>query len=188
MKKWELKIAPGFDPKTQKQIGLFSAQLDDQLSRLKKELKGLTVKQLEWQLKPGMNTIGMLLAHFAIAEVWWILIASKELPWETKGKQKLIKVCGLEDDGIPLATDGLHPKYLKGFSLDKYLKILNKSRRAVRKELKTWRDRDLNKFYTVDKMQATPASTIYHVLEHFCGHFGQILLLKHLLRDAKLLK
>jgi hypothetical protein len=47
-----MKIARGYDPKTQGRIGLFAAQLDDQLARLKKEVVSLTVEQLEWQQKP----------------------------------------------------------------------------------------------------------------------------------------
>jgi len=66
MKKREIKIARGYDPKTQGKIGLFAAQFDDQLARLKKEVVSLTVEQLDWQQKPGMNTIGMLLAHLSL--------------------------------------------------------------------------------------------------------------------------
>jgi hypothetical protein len=60
MSKREVKIPKGYDAKTQKKVGLFAAQLDDQLKRLKNNVRGLTVKQLEWQQKPGLNTIGML--------------------------------------------------------------------------------------------------------------------------------
>ncbi len=187
--KWELKIAKGFDPRTQKQVGLFAAQLDDQLKRLKKDVEGLTIKQLEWQQKPGMNTVGMLLAHFAVAEVFWVNVAAKEIPYKPEGAKVIKKILGIEDDGIPLKPNGKHPSYLKGLSLEKYIKILDKGRRAVKKELKTWKDKDLVKFYKLGKKtQATPMSTIYHVLEHFCGHYGQILLIKHMMRNAKVLK
>lgn len=189
MKKWEMKIAKGFDPKTQKIIGLFAAQLDDQLVRLKKEVKGLTVKQLQWQYKPGMNTIGMLLAHLALAEIYWFKVAPKELSWDPDGKKIVYKICGFEDDGIPLPEKGGHPSYLKGYSAEKYLTILSKGRRSILTEIKKWRDKDLEKFYALGKkFQASRTSTAYHVLEHFCSHFGQILMIKHMLRDSGLLK
>ncbi|MFH1892206.1 MAG: DinB family protein [Candidatus Zixiibacteriota bacterium] len=188
MKKWEMRIARGYDPRTQNKIGLFAAQLDDQLKRLRKEVGSLTIKQLEWQLKPGMNTVGMLLAHISFAEVWWMKIAANELPWEPEGKKIMARYCSIEDDGLPLSPDGHHPSFLKGFTAEKYLSILAKGRRAIHSEMKKWRDRDLDDFYKVGKGEVSHAATLYHVLEHFCGHFGQILLLKHLMRDAGILR
>ncbi len=188
MKKREMKIARGYDPKTQGKIGLFAAQLDDQLARLKKEVESLTVEQLEWQLRPGMNTIGMLLAHLSIVEVWWIRIAPNEIEWEPQGKALLQKVCGIEDDGMPLPADGIHPAYLKGLTAEKYVAILAKGRRVIHTEMKKWRDRDLDKFYTLAKKNHFSRTwTLYHVLEHFASHYGQILLIKHLMRDAGVL-
>ncbi len=63
-----------------------------------------------------------------------------------------------------------------------------KARRSIHKEMKKWRDRDLEKFYVLNKHQISKTWTLYHVLEHFASHFGQILLIKHLMRDAGVLK
>ena len=188
MKTYEMRIPKGYNPRTQMRIGLFAAQLDDQLKRLKKNVQGLTVKQLEWQQRPGMNTIGMLLAHLALAEVWWISIAPSGIPWEPKGKSLMIKTCGFEDDGLPLPSDGRHVKFLRGLTLEKHLATLTKARRLSHRELKKWHDRDLDKLYRLHKRQLSRTWTLYHVLEHFAGHFGQILLLKHMMRDAGVLK
>lgn len=188
MPKEVLKPAPGYDPKTQAKIGYVAAQLDDQLKWLKKNVKGLTVKQLEWQQRPGMNTVGMLLAHIALVELWWIKVATAGIKWEPDGKNYIKKVCGFEDDGIPLAADGKHPKYLKGVTCESYLKVMAKVRRMIHRELKSWRDKDLGKLYALGKHQFSFEWTLYHVLEHFGGHYGQILLLKHLMRDAGVLK
>ncbi len=185
MKTLRLKPARGYDPKTQGKIGLLAAQLDDQLKLLKGDIKAMTVEQLEWQMRPGMNTVGMLLAHLALVEVWWLAVAANEIPWEPKGKKIVLGVCGFEDDGLPLAADGTHPEYLRGYTLERYLAALTKARRRVHRELKTWRDRDLDACYvTPKKSKISYGWTLYHVLEHFSGHYGQILLLKHLMRDA----
>jgi hypothetical protein len=77
---------------------------------------------------------------------------------------------------------------LKGYNREKYLKVMTKVRRLIHHEMKTWRDSDLEKAYKLGKRQITRMWTLYHVLEHFAGHFGQILLLKHLMRDAGILK
>jgi uncharacterized damage-inducible protein DinB len=188
MKKRELRIARSYDPRTQSRIGLFVAQLDDQLKRLKSELAGLSVEQLEWQMKPGMNTIGMLLAHLALVDVWWLKAAPAEIPWDPDAKLLIQRTCGIEDDGLPLPPDGAHPAYLKGFTIEKYFIILDKGRRAAHSSIRKWRDKDLDKLFRVGKRQVTPAWALYHTLEHFAGHFGQILLIKHLMRDAGVLQ
>lgn len=187
MKKWEMKIKRGYNPKTQGKIGLMAAQLDDQLKMLKKALVGMTVKQLEWQQAPGMNTVGMLLAHLSVAEVWWIRVAPQGIAWNPEGGKIIQKFCGFEDDGIPLAADGHHPTHLKGYSLDQYLNLLARTRRLTHRIMKTWKDRDLDKLYRVGKLRASYSSTIYHVLEHFCAHVGQILLIRHQMRNAGVL-
>jgi hypothetical protein len=188
MAKYEIKIPRGYDRKTQSKVGLFAAQLDDQLKWLKKYVKGLTVKQLEWQKQPGMNTIGMLLAHLALVEVWWIKMAPEGIPWGPDAKKIIQKICGFEDDGLPIPPDGRHPKYLRGYTIEKYLAKLAKARRLTHRVLKTWRDRDLDTLYGQNKSQFSRIWTMYHVLEHFASHFGQILLLKHMMRDAGVIK
>lgn len=187
MKKRELKTPRGYHEKNQSKVALFAAQLDDQLKHLKDSVEKLTVEQLEWQQRPGMNTVGMLLAHLALVEVWWIKAAPLGLNWDPEGKKLIMKVCGVEDDGMPLPADGVHPTYLRGLTVDQYVDMLTKARRAIHRELKTWRDRDLDKHYTLNKKKFSRAWTVYHVLEHFASHFGQILLLKHLMRDAGVL-
>lgn len=183
-----MKITRGFDPRTQRIVGLFVAQLDDQLVRLKKDITGLSVKQLQWQGRPGQNTIGMLLAHLALVEIFWFKVAPNNLQWKPDGQLMMKKICGVEDDGLPIAKNDLHPSILKGFSLGQYVTMLGKARRAVRSELKKWRDKDLNKLYVIGKSKISYSWTLYHVLEHFSGHYGQILLLKHQMRDAGVLK
>jgi hypothetical protein len=185
MKTLQLKLSRGYDPRSQGKIALLAAQLDDQLKLLKGHVKQMTVEQLEWQLRPGINTAGMLLAHIAFAETWWLAIASKGIAWEPDGKKIVMSVCGIEDDGLPLATDGTHYKELRGYSAEKYLAMLAKARRRSHRELKAWRDRDLETCYiTPRKSTISYGWTLYHVLEHLSGHYGQILLLKHLMRDA----
>ncbi len=182
-----MKVARGYDPRTQAKIGLFAAQLDDQMAKLKKQVGYLTVDQLEWQLRPGMNTVGMMLAHLAVVEIWWIKIAPNNIPWETTGKAMILKYCGVEDDGMPLPPEGVHPPFLKGFTIEQYLGVLAKSRRAIHTDMKKWRDKDLDKSYKLGKNQYSRTWTLYHVLEHFASHFGQILVVKHLMRDAGVL-
>ena len=190
MKKRNLPFPKGYNRTTQKQVASFATQLDDQLRRLKIETEGLTTKQLQWQPHKGVNTVGMLIAHLAIVEVWWINVAANEIPGEPDGEKMFKEIVGIggDDDGLPLKKDGVHPKVLKGLSLKQYLKMLDKARASVHTELRTWKDKDLQKTFRLRKFDITKEWTVYHVLEHFAGHYGQILLLKHLMRDAGVLK
>ncbi|MCM2271741.1 MAG: DinB family protein [candidate division Zixibacteria bacterium] len=190
----DVKIPRGYDPKTQKLVGLFAGQLDDQLKLLIEEVQGLTVRQLEWQYRPGMNTIGMLLAHLAVVDLWWGVIAPKELPPEPDGDKINLRVIGIrmDDDGLPLAAHGKHPRSLAGKSATDYLTMLKRARQAVHKELRTWDDKKLPTRFIrrrgKKKIEITHTWVLYHMLEHFAGHFGQILLIMHMLRDAGLLR
>ncbi len=188
MAKLTLKPVRGYDPKTQTKIGFLAAQLDDQLKLLTQDVKGLTVKQLEWQQRPGMNTIGMLLAHLALVEVWWITIACKGISEEKEVVRLIKQTCGFEDDGIPLPADGKPPRYLQGMTLDNYLSVLRKARRKIHAELRSWRDADLGRTFKLRKNEFSLEWVNYHVAEHFSGHYGQILLIKHQMRDAGVLK
>ena len=60
-----LDASPGF---RSREVALFVAQMDDQSHRLREDLTGIDPPELAWQPAPGTNTIGMLLAHIAIAE------------------------------------------------------------------------------------------------------------------------
>jgi hypothetical protein len=68
------------------------------------------------------------------------------------------------------------------------LQVLDRAKRSIHREMKTWQDRDLYKLYRVGKRDFSKMWTLYHVLEHFAAHFGQILMLKHMMRDAGVLK
>jgi len=68
MREIKLEFPSGYDQKTQAIVGLFAAQFDDMLRRLKKVVEELEVRHLEWQPAPGMNTVGMLLAHLRSEE------------------------------------------------------------------------------------------------------------------------
>jgi len=185
----KLDIPSGYSPTNQRMVGLFAAQLDNQSWRLKKDLDGLTTEHLEWQSRPGMNTIGMLLAHFAIVELFWINVATHEIPLEPDGDDLIKRITGIrmDDDGLPLKEVGKHPQSLAGRSLEDYWKMLDAARAEVHNELGKWTDSDLERTFALRDKQITRSWTVYHVLEHFAAHYGQILMLKHMMRDAGVL-
>lgn len=163
----------------------YIGQLDDLTARLLRDLRGLSTRELQWQPGAGRNSIGMLLAHLAIVEVWWLggpASGHTEVDF-----RRVIGITG-DDDGMPAKPGSRHPRALRGKSLAFYRGLLRRSRPYVRRIARGWTARDLDR-----PMQRTWVSqkvehhfnrrwVLYHVLEHFSGHYGQILLLKELMK------
>ena len=185
----KLIVPGGYNAQTHPRVSSFAAQLDDQLTRLRKDVADLEVKHLEWQPHPGTNTIGMLLAHLAVVDLWWIRIAPYGLDPDKEGNDVTRKIIGIgmDDDGLPCPPDGRHAATLAGKSVAHYLDLLDKARAESHRELHKWRDADLDSTFTRGDRIISREWVLYHVLEHFAAHYGQILLLKHLMRDAGVL-
>lgn len=185
-----LPLPQGYDAKTQAMMGLFAAQLDDQIRRLKEDVAELTVAQLQWQPRPGHNTVGMLLAHIAIAEVWWVCVCIRQVPPTPQGEETIRRVLGIgmDDDGLPCPPDATHPATLAGKPLDFYFRLLDAARAATHDVLRDLTDADLERTYVKGERTVSNAWTLYHILEHLAAHYGGIGLMKHLMRDAGVLK
>ena len=183
-----LAVPEGYDRVANPRLASFAAQLDDQLAHLKRNTAELGLQQLEWQPHLGVNSIGMLLAHLAVVEVWWLRVAPREEP-ESEHDTIARRIIGIamDDDGMPLAAGGRHPKSLAGTEIADYLRMLGAARAATHGELRGWRDDELGRSFTLRSREISREWAVYHVLEHFSAHHGQILLLKHLMRDAGVL-
>lgn len=189
MREVKLEFPSGYDRNTQAVVGLFAAQFDDLSKKLKRAVEGLEVRHLEWQPAPGMNTVGMLLAHLALTEIWWIVVAAKEIP-EKEERRIVDEILGTPnlEDGMPLPAEGNHPDLLRGIPLENYLNMLDKARARVHIEMQRWKDSELGHKYKLRDDVITWEWTLYHVLEHFAGHYGQVQMLKHLMRNAGVLE
>lgn len=169
-----------------KEVGSFIAQMDDQLRLLTEDTRDVTPEELEWQPKPGMNTIGMLLAHNAIVEVFWTLVALKR---DEKPMAEPVLGVNMDDDGMPLPEDGAPPATLAGKNLAFYDELLRKARVFLKDLAKGVSDSDLDREVTRTRADGTKRVInvrwyFYHIMEHFSGHYGQMLLLRHLYKAA----
>lgn len=176
-----IEAQPGFPSR---EAGLFIAQLDTLSSYMAKDLADITPAELQWQPAPGMNTIGMLLAHIAIVEVFWFQIGVLGAP------ESIEPVLGIggDDDGIPLPAGAAPPAELAGKSLSFYQDLLDRARAVARRAAVSLTDADLDtERERVRKSGAREEFNvrwvIFHVLEHQAGHYGQILLLRHQYRQ-----
>jgi hypothetical protein len=122
--------------------GLFLAQFDELSRNLWDDFGDIKPAELAWQPAPGMNTIGMLLAHMAIVEVFWIQRTGKG--FDAAGLQKVLGI-GVDDDGMPRPADGGPPATLRGWKLADYRELHDQARsRSARRRSSpppTWRAR-----------------------------------------------
>jgi len=166
------------------EIGSFLAQLDDQNRRLAEDTRGISPAELQWQPEPGTNTIGMLLAHIAIVEGHWLSVAA-QAPFEC---EKVIGI-GVDDDGMPIPAGGLPPATLANRDLAYFDDLLARARAHTRSLTRRWTDAELDRRVQRTRKDGNTWTfnvrwVLYHVLEHEAGHYGQILLLRHLHRDT----
>jgi uncharacterized damage-inducible protein DinB len=162
-------------------LGLFLAQLNDQTRRLTEDTRSITPAELAWQPAPGMNTIGMLLAHIATVEVGWIQVGARDFKtWEV---ERVLEKPYAEF-GMPLKEDGAPPTLLAGRDLAYYDSLLARARDYTREALMPFTDADLDRRFQIVRGNGQPFEgnlgwVLYHVLEHFAGHYGQVLVLRH---------
>lgn len=165
----------------------FVAQLDDLSGRLREDTRGLTRAELEWQPAPGMNTIGMLLAHNAIVEVFWIQLAvERRAQFDVRG----VLGIGDDDDGMPTQPRGGHPTPLHGKSLAFYDGLLRKARANTKRWCRTLTDRQLATRFRRRRRngrlnEVEVRWVLYHIVEHYAGHYYQINTLRHQFRTAR---
>ncbi len=103
--------------------------LDEQSRKLVADTGGLTPAELGWQPAPGMNSIGMLLAHIAVAEVHIGSVALAGLP--TSDVRAVIGI-GMEEEGLPLAEGAAPSPALAGRPIAWFHDLLGRARAHTR--------------------------------------------------------
>jgi uncharacterized damage-inducible protein DinB len=167
-----------------REAGSFMAQLDDLSKRLAEHLEGATADELAWQPEPGMNTIGMLLEHNAIVEVFWTQVGplglSSYAPDDVLGVD-------MDHDGIPLPAGGAPPEWLRGKETAYYQDLLAKARAYAKAAARPLTDADLDRTVSRTRRNGVHETLnlrwiLYHMVEHFAGHYYQIKTLRHFYR------
>ncbi len=168
-----------------REVALFVAQLEDQTRRLVADTEGLSPADLEWQPAPGTNTAGMLLAHVAYWEVFWVRAVLEARP----GPIEVRDVLGIDHaaTGHPFPPDGHPPAVLAGRDLAFFHDLLARARAYTYQVARSVADLELDREVERtrpdgSRVSFTPRWALYHVLEHLAGHYGQLNLLKHLYR------
>lgn len=165
------------------EVATFIAHLDDLLKRQHDQTRKLSTTDLEWQPAPGMNTIGMLMAHQSVIEVAWTGMGIEDLQRDQVRFKEILGI-GSKDDGMPLPEGGAPPAALAGKDLAFYDDLLTRAREHLKRVAASVKDSDLTTIRPRPRPNGEPRELevrwmIHFMVGHFAGHFGQIMLLQH---------
>lgn len=158
--------------------------LDEQTRKLLDDTRALTPADLVWQPAPGTSSIGMLLAHIAVAEVHIASVALAGLP-----TSDIPAVIGIreEDDGMPLPAGAPPPAGLADRPVEWFHDLLARARAHTRQVVRALADDDLVREIPRPRPDGGTRFLdgmwgLYHLIEHEAGHHFQINQLRHLRR------
>lgn len=176
-----LEVPSGYRSET---VARFMWQLDEQRRALLDGTRGLSAAELEWQLAPGTNSIGMLLAHIAYAESHLVQVG---LEGKTTSDTKSAIGIGEDEEGLPLGPDDPPSPALAGRDLAWFDAALERARAHTRSVARSLSDADLAREVRRSRPDGTRRVfnvgwVLYHLLEHEAGHRAQIALLRHLMK------
>lgn len=160
-----VKTIPGYTPNISRLICMMNYVRFVTLH----SVKGLTVKELDFQMDKKSNSIGALLLHFASTEFFYQKFTFEEREM-TKAERKKWEAA--------MYLGELGRKNIKGNKLEYYTSRLERSRNLTYKLLKEKNDKWLEKEVDYGKFKSNNYHAWFHVFEDEINHRGQINLIK----------
>ena len=170
--------APGF---RSREVAVKVAELETVHALVRDEVQGLTAAQLGHQSAPGGNTIGMLLAHIAVAETH---LGQVGLVGDPAGHVRDVLGIGEEEEGMPVPPGGPPSAALAGRELAFFQDLLARAQRHTRLACENLTDEllgvDIVRPPRPDGSQRVfdRRWILLHMVEHAASHLGQIRTLK----------
>lgn len=148
---------------------------------LREAVSGLTPAQLAHQSAPGHNTIGMLLAHIAVAETH---LGQVGLVGDPSGHVRDVLGIGEEEEGMPLPPGGAPPAALDGRDVAYFLDLIARAESHTRLACEGLTDEILgHEIVRPPRPDGTQRVfdrrwILFHMVEHAASHLGQIRTMK----------
>src|SRR5882672_5087811 len=139
---------------------------DDYLPKIERSLELLTEEQIWWRANPQSNSIGNLLLHLSGNVRQWIVCSLGGNP-------------DLRDRDSEFAERRTIPR----------AELLDRLRQTLLEADETLARFDLHKLlerHVIQGMEVTALEAIFHVVEHFSMHTGQIILITKMLQQRDL--
>lgn len=135
-------------------------------AKIRAATRDLTAEELWWRANPACNSVGNLLLHLAGNVRQWVVHGLGGAPDVRRRSEEF------EADG------GLTP--------DQALGVLDSAVRDADRVLAALEPDSLAEGRTIQGLETTGLAALYHVVEHFSMHTGQILQLVKILRGRDL--
>ena len=136
---------------------------EDYLPKIERCLELLTDEQIWWRANPQSNSIGNLLLHLSGNVRQWIVCSLGGAP-------------DLRDRDSEFAQRGIIPR-------DELIARLKQTLGEADATLANFDPDKLLERHVIQGLDVTPLEAIFHVVEHFSMHVGQIILLTKLLAE-----
>lgn len=163
------------------EVALKVAEITEVHEQIVRAASGLGASQLAWQQAPGRNTLGMLLAHIAVAEVHIGFVVLK-----AERGSDIHSVLGItmEDDGMPLPAEGSPPSAITGQPWPFFADLLERALAHTRSACLLLDDAMLAA--EIVRPPRPDGSVrvfdrrwgLHHMVEHAAQHLGQLQVLR----------
>lgn len=162
--------------------GRFLGQRDDRTRRLTEDTRGAAPEELARQPAPGIDTIGMPMAHGAVVEASRVHGALHGRLWD----RSVDFPVACPEVGVPLAPDRTPPAGLDGKDLTRFDGLLARARERTRRSIADLTDAGRDRrfrvqtpWHAVGRFEGTPGGVLDHVPGHPAGHDDPINLPRH---------
>jgi hypothetical protein len=170
-------------------VALEVAEIADVHAQLRATIRGLPPAAFAWQAAPRTNTIGMLVAHIALAEV---NLAQVVLLAEPKGHTPDVLGLTTDDDAMPIEQyGGTPPAALSGKDDAFFLALIDRTEAHTFAACRALREEQLGEPVV---RPPRPDGTqrvfdrrwaLHHMVEHAAQHLGQMHVLKRQWKAAQ---
>lgn len=134
-----------------------SLLLTDYLPKIEQCAALLSDEQIWWRANPESNSIGNLLLHLSGNVRQWIVVGLGGAPDK-------------RDRDAEFARRKIIPR-------DELIQLLRQTLNEVDATLATFDSKRLTERFTIQKSDVSALAAIFHVVEHFSMHTGQIIML-----------
>ena len=176
----ESRIVPAAGYRS-REVAVKVAEIEAVHDLVRDAVQGLTAEQLGHQSARGRNTLGMLIAHIAVAETH---LGQVGLVGDPSGHVQDVLGIREDDDGLPLPVDGAPPAALAGRDLAFFLDLLARAEAHTRAACEPLTDEILgHEIVRPPRPDGTQRVfdrrwILLHMVEHAASHLGQIRTMK----------
>ncbi|MGI8924908.1 MAG: DinB family protein [Fimbriimonadales bacterium] len=158
-------------PGYQEPYGLLCAILQDGTNEWRWELdQDLSEEAVVWQPVPGGHSIGGIILHIAITEVFWFERFALDIPWDPE-EVNLLMAEEIDVDEWRWPVPPRQP-------ISWYFELQDRIRTRMLESIKRWPPADTAKEH--DGRQRTMRWVLGHVIQHEAYHGGQAVLINRL--------